>query len=51
MLAKTNTSPVDLIGIVEAATCTVAVTCREKVMKVFNSSLSLFNILVSSTKI
>ena len=51
MLAKTNTSPVDLIGIVEAATCTVGVTCREKVMKVFNSSLSLFNILVSSTKI
>ena len=51
MLSKTNASPLDLIGIVEAAACTVAVTCREKVMKVFNSSLSLFNILVSSTKI
>ena len=51
MLAKANASPYDLAGIVEAATCTVSVTCREKVMKVFNSSLALFNVLVSSTKI
>ena len=39
MLLKTGASPLDLQGIVEAATCTVAVTCRERVMKVFNCSL------------
>ena len=51
MLMKTNATAIDLVGLVEAATCTVAVTCREKVMKVFNASLQLFNVLVSSAKI
>ena len=48
-LAKTGN--MDIRGVVEAATCAVGVTCREKVMKVFNVSLQLFNILVSSAKI
>ena len=49
MLSKT--SPMDVRGLVEAAVCAIGVTCREKVMKVFNVSLQLFNILVSSAKI
>ena len=49
MLAKTGN--MDIKGLVEAAVCAVSVTCRERVMKVFNISLHLFNILVSSSKI
>lgn len=49
MLAKAGN--IDIRGLVEAGTCAVGVTCREKVMKVFNLSLQLFNILVSSSKI
>ena len=41
----------DLIELVQAAVATVSVTCREKVMKVFNISLQLFHSLITSSKI
>jgi hypothetical protein len=36
---------------VEAATIAVGICCREKVIKVFNVALALFNHMVSSSKI
>jgi hypothetical protein len=41
----------DFGELVEAATVAVSVACREKVIKVLNVSLALFNMMVSSSKI
>jgi len=41
----------DLGDLVEAATVSVSVASREKVIKVLNVSLALFNMMVSSSKI
>ena len=49
-MAKTDMN-MDLIELVQAAVATVSVTCREKVMKVFNVSLQLFHSLITSSKI
>jgi hypothetical protein len=41
----------DLGDLVEAATAAVSLACKEKVIKVLNVSLALFNMMVSSSKI
>ena len=50
-LAKQDTTNLDLVGLVEASTIAVSICCREKVIKVFNVALALFNHMVSSSKI
>jgi len=50
-LAKQDTTNLDLVGMVEASTLAVSICCREKVIKVFNVALALFNHMVSSSKI
>lgn len=50
-LAKQDTTNLDLIGLIEAATASVGSCCKEKVIKVFNVALALFNHMVSSSKI
>lgn len=41
----------ELPGLIEASTLAVAETSREKVIKVFNCSLQLFNMIVSSSRV
>jgi hypothetical protein len=36
---------------VEGALATVSLTCREKIVKVFNLSLQMFNLVVQSTRV
>ena len=50
MLAKAD-SGASLVEVVEAATAAVGQTCREKVMKVFNVSLHMLNLMISSSKL
>ena len=50
LLSKPD-SNATLAEVVEACTCAVGQTCREKVMKVFNVSIHLFNLIISSSKI
>ena len=50
LLAKPD-SNANLSEVVEACTCAIGQTCREKVMKVFNVSIHLFNLIISSSKI
>jgi len=50
-LNKPEHTNIDLIELIEAATAAVGITCGEKVIKVFNVALALFNLMVSSSKI
>ena len=50
-LNKPEHTNIDLIELIEAATAAVGITCCEKVIKVFNVALALFNLMVSSSKI
>ena len=50
LLAKADAGA-SLVEVVEAATAAVGQTCREKVMKVFNVSLHMFNLMISSSKL
>ena len=50
LLAKPD-STTALSEVVEACTAAVGQTCREKVIKVFNVSLHLFSLMISSSKI
>ena len=43
--------PFTLCEIVDATMAAVSTTCREKVIKVFNISLQLFNMIVQSSKV
>jgi len=45
------TTQESLEGLLKCATSAVSSTCREKVIKVFNVALSLFNLIVSSTQV
>ena len=40
-----------MIDIIKASTAAVRETCQDKVLKVFNASLQLFNLFVSSAKL
>lgn len=40
-----------LVQMVQGALATVSLTCREKIVKVFNLSLNLFNLIVQSTRV
>jgi len=42
---------IDLPQLVEASMVAVSLTCFEKVIKVFNISLQLFNLIVASSKV
>jgi hypothetical protein len=46
-----QSQPNTLTEIMEAAMAAVSLTCRDKVIKVFNPSLQLFNIIMQSTRI
>jgi len=50
LLAKAETGSV-LAEVVEACTAAVGQMAREKVMKVFNAMLHMFNLIISSSKI
>ena len=50
VLAKPDATS-NMCDVVEACTAAVGQTCREKVMKVFNVSLHLFNLMISSSKV
>ena len=50
LLAKVDTNA-NLAEVVEACSAAVGQTCREKVMKVFNVSLHMFNLMISSSKV
>ena len=49
-LAKAD-STANLAEVVEACSAAIGQTCREKVMKVFNVSLHMLNLMISSSKI
>ena len=51
ILAKPDANPSSLVEIVEACTAAVGVTAQERVMKVFNVSLHMLNLMVSSSKV
>ena len=50
LLAKADTGA-SLAEVVEACTAAVGQTAQEKVMKVFNQSLHMFNLMISSSKV
>ena len=50
LLAKADTTST-LVEVVEACSAAVGQTCREKVIKVFNVSLHMLNLMISSSKI
>ena len=50
LLAKADTTTT-LVEVVEACAAAVGQTCREKVIKVFNVSLHMLNLMISSSKI
>ena len=50
LLAKADTTTT-LVEVVEACSAAVGQTCREKVIKVFNVSLHMLNLMISSSKI
>jgi len=50
LLAKADTSTA-LVEVVEACSAAVGQTAREKVMKVFNVSLHMLNLMISSSKV
>ena len=50
LLAKPDSGQT-LCDVVESCTAAVGQTCREKVIKVFNCSLHMFNLMISSSKI
>ena len=50
LLVKADSGSV-LSEVVEGCTAAVGQTCREKVIKVFNVSLHMFNLMISSSKI
>jgi hypothetical protein len=49
--AEVNQQSFTLNEIVDGAMATVATTCRDKVIKVFNLSLQLFNMVIQSPRI
>ena len=50
LLAKSDGNS-NLVEIIEACTAAIGQTCREKVMKVFNVSIHMFNLIIASSKI
>lgn len=44
-------NPTTIVEIVEGSLAAVGLTCREKVIKVFNIALQLFNMVVQSSRV